>query len=94
MDAANVSLFPYFDLVIPAWQMGMYVGIISLCMLAHADKLSLIVTYLFTLYWGYFVVWGDVLQSMGGSFPVAASWFLILGAVHVILTVIAFFREP
>ena len=94
MDAANLSQFPYFNLVIPAWQMGMYVGIISLCMLVHADKLSLIVTYLFTLYWGYFVIWGDVLQSIGGSSPVSGTWFLILGTVHVILTLITFFREP
>ena len=92
MDNTILSQFPYFNLVIPAWQMGLYIAMISLCMLAGSYKLSLIVTYLFTLYWAFFIYWGEVLQTLG-NFPVEATWYILLGLLHVILTLIAFFRE-
>ena len=92
MEHTVLSQFPYFDLVIPAWQMGLYVAAISLCMLGYRYRLSLIVTYLFTLYWGFFLFWGDILRNLG-SFPVEATLYLLLGALHVILTLMAFFRE-
>ncbi len=92
MDDPILAQFPYFNLVIPAWQMGLYIAIISLCMLGSSYKLSLLVTYLFTLYWGFFLYWGEVLRNIG-IFPVEATWFLILGTLHVILTLMAFFKD-
>ena len=41
------------NLVIPAWQMGLFIGLVSLSMLWGRSHFGLIVTYLFVLYWGF-----------------------------------------
>ena len=79
-------------LTIPAWQVALYVLIISLFMLAGRHKLTLLTTYLFTLYWGFFLYWGDVMASLG-SFPTLATLYLLCALLHVTLTLIAFFKE-
>jgi hypothetical protein len=92
MDSGILAQFPYFNLVIPAWQMGLYLAVISICMLSSSYRLSLLVTYVFTLYWGFFLYWGEILRNIG-TFPVEATWFLLLGLLHVALTLTAFFKE-
>lgn len=86
------SQLAFIKLAIPAWQMAFYIIIISVFMLAERYKLCLITTYLFTLYWGFFLYWGDVMASFG-SFPTIAAFYLLCGMLHVTLTLIAFFRE-
>lgn len=80
------------NLTIPAWQVALYVLIISIFMLAERHKLTLLTTYLFTLYWGFFIYWGDVMASLG-SLPTLATLYLLCGLLHVTLTLIAFFKE-
>ena len=53
------------NLTIPAWQVALYVIVTSVFMLAGRHKLNLLTTYLFTLYWGFFLYWGDVMASLG-----------------------------
>ena len=82
-----LAQFPSVELVIPAWQMVIYISIISIFMLARDFKLSLITTYLFTLYWGFFLYFGDFIGSLS-TFPPAL--FAIFGLIHVVLTLFAF----
>ncbi len=86
-----LAQFPSVELVIPAWQMALYVSIVSIFMLAQDFKLTLITTYLFTLYWGFFLYFGDFFDSLS-TFPPAL--FAIFGLIHVVLTLIAFWQEP
>lgn len=79
-------------LTIPAWQVALYVLIVSVFMLVGKNKLTLLTTYLFTLYWGFFLYWGDVMASLG-SLPALATLYLLCGMLHVTLTLIAFFKE-
>lgn len=79
------------SLAVPAWQMALYIVIISLFMLADRLKLCLITTYLFTLYWGFFLYWAEVMASVG-KLPTLATLYLIGGIMHVTLTLVAFFR--
>lgn len=81
----------FLEVGIPYWQMALYIAIISLCVLTYRRKLSLIVTYLFTLYWSFFVYWGDFFASFG-HVPSAAALFILFGTVHVVFTLVAFFQ--
>ena len=85
-----LALFPAADLVIPAWQMTLYVSFISIFMLARDSKMSLITTYLFTLYWGFFLYFGDFVGSVTSFAPTI---FIVFGMIHVVLTLIAFWQE-
>jgi hypothetical protein len=92
MTGEDLSQFPYFNLAIPAWQMGLYIFLISICMLVERYKLSLVITYTFTLYWAFFLHWGDLLASTG-RFPMEGTLYLMFGVIHLILTLVAFFKE-
>ncbi len=85
-----IALFPAADIVIPAWQMTLYVSIITIFMLVQDYKLSLITTYLFTLYWGFFLYFGDFFGSVSSFAP---TLFIVFGLIHVVLTLIAFWQE-
>lgn len=82
----------FLELAIPAWQMAAYILVISLCMLMERTKLALISTYLFTLYWCFFLYWGDVVSSFG-TFPNMATLFLLSSSLHITLTLVAFMKE-
>ncbi len=45
--------------------MALYIVVISLFMLADRLKLCLITTYIFTLYWGFFLYWAEATASVG-----------------------------
>ncbi len=85
-----LAQFPSVELVIPAWQMALYVFIVSIFMLVQDLKLTLITTYLFTLYWGFFLYFGDF---VGGLSTVPAFLFVFFGLIHVLLTLFAFHQK-
>jgi hypothetical protein len=91
-EADIIFHIPFQILTIPMWQMAVYVTIISACALTQRHKLGLITTYLFTLYWGFFAYFGQAILALG-QWPHVATLFLLCGSLHVILTLIAFFRE-
>lgn len=78
------------SLVIPAWQMSVLVVTMGIFMLVGDHKLSTIVTFLFTLYWAFFLYFGDILDSFG-TFP--ATFYVLFGCAHIGLTVAAFTKE-
>ena len=80
-----------FALAVPAWQMAFYIVIMSVFMLASRLKLCLITTYLFTLYWAFFLYWAEAMANIG-RLPTLSTIYLIGGIMHVTLTLIAFFR--
>ena len=82
----------YLELTIPAWQMALFIATLSVFMLIQRIKLCLIITYLFTFYWGFFLYWGDVMTSLD-RFPIAATSYLIFGALHIVLTLVVLYRS-
>ncbi len=78
------------QLVIPFWQMAMYLSILSLLMLARGHKLALITTFLFTFYWAFFLYFVDSMDSVG-TFP--ATLYVVFGFCHVVFTIMAFMQE-
>ncbi|MDY6971006.1 MAG: hypothetical protein SV775_01620 [Thermodesulfobacteriota bacterium] len=59
-----MDLFHFTDLAIPAMQMALLLLLNTLSLLFGRIRLALIITYLFTLYWGY-VLNGQSLVSAG-----------------------------
>jgi len=55
MEAGTAAEIARIALCIPAWQIGIYIGINSVFMLVGERKLCLVTTYLFTFYWGFYV---------------------------------------
>ena len=92
MDITFFEQLPLFELVIPAWQMAFYILITSLCIISQRYKLFQIVTYCFSLYWGFFLYYGDVVGSFD-RYPYAVTLYLASGLLLIILTLIAAFRE-
>ena len=93
MDESSVFYhLSEITLTIPAWEVALYVLIVSVFMLAGKNKLTLLTTYLFTLYWGFFLYWGDVMASLG-RVPTLATLYLLCAMLHVTLTLVAFFKE-
>ncbi len=87
---SEIALINY---TIPAWQMILYIIIISFCMLmSQQRKLPLMTTYLFTFYWGFNLYWGQTLAS-AGEVPASAKLYLLFGIAHVVLTLVAFFQK-
>ena len=91
MDPELIAQIPLFELVIPAWQMVFYLIVISLCMLSTRYRLGLIITYCFSLYWGFFLYWGDIVGSFS-RYPEAVMLYIVSGLLLVILMIIACFR--
>lgn len=80
-------------LVIPAWQMGLFVALISLFMLLGRTQLGLVVTYLFVLYWGFILYWPYFVVAAGGN-PMALALYIVCGLAIAFLAVLAFFHHP
>ena len=92
MDPELISQLPLFELVVPAWQMLMYIVLTTVCMLSQKYRLSLIITYCFSLYWVFFLYYGDVVGSFD-RYPSAVTLYLVSGLLLIILMLIAAFRE-
>jgi hypothetical protein len=90
--ASLLSQILSIKLVIPAWQMAFFIITISIAMLMRRIKLCLITIFIFTFYWGFFLYWGDIIASFS-RFPNVVSLYLVSGTIHIVLTLIAFFRE-
>ena len=80
------------NLVIPAWQMGLFIGLVSLFMLQGRTQLGLIVTYLFVLYWGFILYWPNFIVAAGGDLS-ALALYTICGMVIAFLAVLALFYQ-
>ena len=80
------------ELMILGWQMALFLITISILVILGRKRLSLIATYLFTLFWGFYFYWGSYLSSSSASLlPVAL--YAFCGLLHVVLTALSFYQE-
>jgi chromosome segregation ATPase len=82
------------SLPIPVWQIVLFVGLMTLFMIAHKVKLCLVTSYVFILFWLYYSFQGDLISVTRGDYVLQAVYdlfgFLLLG-----LSLFAyFFLEP
>ena len=87
-----LSHFGPADVIILAWQIGLFLITLSIFVLMKRIQLSLITTYLFTLYWGFYLYWGNYIVSAGAStIPVLV--YAFFGILQAALTTIAFYQD-
>ena len=93
MDTTGIQTLGEVSLAIPAWQMGLFVALVSLFMLLGRTQLGLIVTYLFVLYWGFILYWPDFVAAAEGN-VVALAIYVVCGLTIVFFALLAFTHPP
>jgi len=72
------------SLIIPAWQMGLFVGLISFLVFTGHLQFGLSVMYFYILYWGFLLHWPEFVGAAGGD-PWALTLYISCGLVVVFL---------
>jgi hypothetical protein len=93
MGISSLQALGEVNFVIPAWQIGLFVALFSLLLLSGRSYLSIVVTYLFILYWGFILHWPDFVAAAEGS-SLALTLYIVSGLVIALLAVLAFFYQP
>jgi hypothetical protein len=83
------------SLVVPLWQMGLYVGLMSFCLLLKRHRVGLSVSFIFCFYWGFIANKNLFLGSSGdvNQFSLPFILYVAGGFVLIVLSVISFFSS-
>lgn len=77
-----------FDLTIPLWQMIAYIFLISIFMLRHKPTFCFVTTYVYVLYW-IFYIFGPHFISKTGDDPLALTLYILFGLGMTSLSIFA-----
>jgi len=81
------------SIMVPLWQMGLYVGLMSFCLLLKKYRLGLSISFVFCFYWG-FIANKDLLLGHAGDVDQFSLPFILYvagGFVLIVLSVFSFF---
>jgi len=93
MEVSTLQKLAEVSLTIPVWQVGLFVVLTSVFSILSRNHLSIVVTYLFVLYWGFILYWPDFIAAAEGV-PWALALYIVSGLAIVFLVVLALFRRP
>ncbi|MBI2985893.1 MAG: hypothetical protein HYY45_03915 [Deltaproteobacteria bacterium] len=82
----------FINLAIPAWQMAIYIALVSFFMFVHETRGCLVTTYLFGLYWGYYLYGRDFLAAANG-YPGVVTAYITFGLLLAGFSLLALFYE-
>jgi len=88
----SVFTLGVINLSIPAWQMAVYIALFSLFMFMHETRGCLLTTYIFGLYWGYYLYGGEFMAAAGG-YPAVVTAYIAFGFVLAGMSLISLFYE-
>jgi hypothetical protein len=80
------------SLSIPAWQMALFIGLISLSVVLRKTRCFLLTAYAFAFYWGYYLFVQDFIAAARGD-TLAQSAYLGFGIVLVSFCLVSLFYE-
>lgn len=80
------------NLTIPAWQLALYLGLISFFMIIRETRCCLLTTYLYGLYWGYYLFGRDFISAANG-YPGVLTAYFGFGLALIGLSLMAIFYE-
>lgn len=93
MESAYSLLgFVNLTIPIPAWQMVIYIGLVGIFMLLHEVRGCLLTTYVFALYWGYYL-FGDQFMAAASSNPGMMTAYISFGLLLTGFSLKALFYE-
>ena len=82
----------FISLAIPAWQMAVYIGLVTFFMFVHETRGFFLTTYLFALYWGYYLYGRDFMAAANG-YPAVVTAYISFGLLLAGFGLIALFYE-
>ena len=82
----------FVSLTIPAWQLALYIGLVSFFLIRRQARWAFLLTYLFSLYWGYYRFAQDLLKATQGDTTVQTA-YLGFGLGLIALIFVALFYE-
>jgi hypothetical protein len=80
------------NVTIPAWQLALYIGLFSFFMLRHAIRGCLLTTYLFGLYWAYYLFGREFLAAAAAN-PHVLTTYIVAGCILGIFSLASLFYE-
>ena len=80
------------EVLILGWQVALFLVTIGIFLSLARTKLTLITTYLFTLFWGFYFYWGTYIAS-GDAALIPLAVYVFCGVLHVVLTAVSFYQE-
>ncbi len=90
----NLQRLLLSELGIPAWQLVLFVGLISFFILTYRVRVGLIATYLLVLYWNYYVFRDYLYSVASGNFLALIAYVLFgLALAGLSLYTCFYFRE-
>jgi len=89
MDVIALQSLGGVSIAIPAWQMAVFVGVMSVFLLLGRLKLCILATFVFVFYWGFLVYSPSFIGAAGGD-VLALTVYLLCGLAVVVLAVITF----
>ncbi len=92
VEASNTFALGSVILSIPAWHIALYIAISAIFMLMQQRRLCLIITYLFTFYWGFYI-YADEFVMVASDSTLALSSYIICGMLLIVLSLVAFLQE-
>lgn len=88
----SISDLGLVSLTIPAWHMALYIGLVSVFLIWRKGRWAFLLSYLFSLYWGYYLFAKDFLNATRGDTTVQAA-YLGFGLGLLALIFVALFYE-
>lgn len=79
-------------LAIPVWQIALYIGLVGFFMVSRKTKYCLLSTYIFALYWGYYLFGRELLSAARGN-AVLETAYISFGLGLVALCLMALFYD-
>lgn len=80
------------SLSIPVWQLAFYIGLVAFFMVGRKTSWALLTTYLFGLYWGYYLFGQDLLGAAHGNTAVETV-YITFGLLLAAFSLMALFYE-
>jgi len=88
----SIFTLGFVNLTIPAWQMAIYMGLFSFFMFIREVRGCLLTTYLFALYWGYYLFGQDFMAAASG-YPAVVTAYISFGLLLAGFSLISLFYE-
>ncbi len=80
------------EMLLPAWPVMLYVVLVTLSVFMGRRQLCLLISYLFTFYWGFSLHWGAFLSS--GTYLIAFTVYTICGLLIAVAAIVVLLSKP
>ena len=92
IDSETLVSQGMFGFLLPGWSVILFLILSSICVLMRRIHFYILTTFIFTVYWGFILYWGEHLSGISYYTPVAFAIYTFSGLAIIILIIIASFK--